>query len=150
MSKKKNRRPRNPIMRKMDDAIDWVKNGGGDPDVQSVVANAINRISVGEFTGYAAMLLAPPARQRLIQRGYKITDSETFERAELWEMGTDDYAELIKVKKQNVDDVSRHLAAERAVRKYLVTQENKLGRPVTAGEFEDKVVAIYERHGISV
>ncbi len=150
MSVKKNRRPTNPVMRKMDDAIDYLEMHNHPVNVESVADNAAGRLSARTLTQWIEMLLRPFARQRLIARGYLITDQDTSARGHWSEMGVDDFDQQIEVKASNELHIHRHLKADKAVRKYLDTQRTALGREVTAGEFEEKVASIYAAHGITV
>lgn len=147
--RRKHRRPTNPVMRKVDDAIDYLETKGKTIDVAAVADNAAGRLSARTLSQWIETLLTPLARRRLVARGYMVSDDDSLERSAWVEMGVDEYDAAIRVKTDNRDHVERHLKADRAVRKYLDTQRQALGREVTAGEFEDKVVAIYERYGVA-
>lgn len=144
------RRPTNPVMRKVDDAIDWLESKGQRVAVNTVADNAAGRLSARTLSQWIEMLLTPLARRRLVARGYMVADAADFERIQWGEMGVDEFDAQIQVKDANVKSVQRHLKADRAVRKYLDAQRQQLGREVTAGEFEDQVSAIYARHGVTV
>jgi hypothetical protein len=148
--RKKNRRPRNPVMRVIEDSIESLVAQGAALDTEAVTNRAANHMRVGVLTSHMEMLLTPFARRRLVERGYMVTDSEEFDRAHWTEMGPEDYEQQEKVQAEHREAVAKHLRATVAVRKYLSAKEADLGRPVTAGEFEGKVVAIYDRYGISV
>ncbi len=147
---KQNRRPTNPVMRKIDDAIDYLEAHNHSINVETVTDNAAGRLSARTMSQWIEMLLRPFSRQRLTARGYLVTDKIMNERGHWSEMGVDDFDEQIEVKTENELHIHRHLKADKAVRKYLDVQRTALGREVTAGEFEDKVTAIYASHGISV
>ncbi len=147
---KNNRRPTNPVMRKIDDAIDYLETHSHSINVETVTDNAAGRLSARTMSQWIEMLLRPFSRQRLGARGYLVTDQDTNERGHWTDMGVDDFDQQIDVKTSNELHIRRHLKADKAVRKYLDTQRTALGREVTAGEFEDKVASIYAAHGISV
>ena len=58
-----------------------------------------------------------------------------------------EFEATLRIKTLNSKRVRARLVADQDVGKFLNKQAAKLGRPVTMGEFEAQIDAIYARHG---
>lgn len=144
------RRPLSPVMRRIDDAIDYLETRGKSVNVATVTDNAAGRIPARTLTDYIETLLRPLSRTRLVARGYVVSDAEDYERTELSGMTATSFDEAVLVKERNVKAVSDRLDADKAVRDFLKAKSQAEGREVTVAEFADEVADLYESHGIAV
>lgn len=142
------RRPTNPVMRTIDDAINMHEARGMPMDVDSIVTSTDNRIRYKTVLKFVPMLLRPHVRARLVSRGYLVADADDYDRKLRDEMLAAEFDQQVLVKQLNFDAIAQHLKADKAVQRFLHAKEETLGRPVTIGEFSDDVERIYERYGI--
>jgi hypothetical protein len=147
MKSKHFRHSNHPLTMVIDRCVD-AREAAGHPVSRGLVTSDLTStvpavVMLSEFQ----RLVGPKVTARLKARGYLVTDTLTWERTVDMDVTDIEFHYTVDIKAAHLSAVQARLKADRDVAKFLDAQATKLGRPVTMGEFEKQIDAIYDRHG---
>jgi hypothetical protein len=139
---------KHPLTQCIDAAIDRRKLKGLPCSVGTVSDDLVTTVPGPLMITEFRRLIGGRVNARMKARGELIVDDLTWERKTDRDVDDLEFSMTVKVKTDNLKAIAKHLAAERAVEKFLRKEAAKLGRRVTMGEFEQQIDAIYAKHGV--
>lgn len=137
------------ITKDIDSTIDRVITAGLPVTVGNVRVNLTRGYSPRDMFDAVSRDQRERIIRRLKQRGYMIGDETTRERIEFESMTPEQVAVQVEIDAENEVSVRRHRQALARTQKLLEAKQQKLGRPVTVGEFKPQIETIYARVGLA-
>lgn len=147
MRSKRFRRSNHPLTRVIDAAVDARKTAGSPVSTGEVVSDLLNSVPGPLMITEFGRLVGGRVNARLKARGEIVVDDKTWDRKTDVDVTNVEFGVYVGIKQSHLTHVQDRLKADLAVGKFLARQSAKLGRPVTMGEFEPEIDAIYAKHG---
>lgn len=137
-----------PLTRAIDTAIDARRTTGQPVNTGYVSSDLVSTVPAALMLTEFERLVGPRVNARLKARGEIVVDNRTWERRTDVDVTDTEFTTYTSIKREHVQRCARRLRADTAVEKFLAKQAARKGRPVTMGEFESQIDAIYARHGL--
>lgn len=136
-----------PLTRVIDAAIDARKTHRSPVTTGLIVSDLLASVPGPVMITEFGRLVGGRVNARLKARGEVIVDDTTRNRKTDVDVTDTEFTVYVSIKQDHLDHVQDRLKADKDVGRFLKRKAGSLGRPVTMGEFEQEIDAIYAKHG---